>query len=304
MCACVHLCLHTCACTCVCARLLSSPWGQAPSASLSSTAGFRLRFLPGGSPLSGQRALTSSSCWRLTGASSPEQCPHWPRGDPGPPLSLPQGQPALSAPALDPGVGHRPEGARDAASAGPHLSEPRPHPTPLLPQASSASPPPTHADQGALSPGLPQRGASLLGDWGSPWLCMRAGVLSGGNTLGPESGSPLKWEPDHACVCMCTQCVSVCVYTRACTWVCSPRGAWCALLPSLAPGPRAEVTPHQPTLPASLSRTQSFQHLRGKQCRGGSPGNQPPQGPGTSACLGPARPLSSSRLRLWINLDF
>ena len=110
MCACVHLCLHTCACTCVCARLLSSPWGQAPSASLSSTAGFRLRFLPGGSPLSGQRALTSSSCWRLTGASSPEQCPHWPRGDPGPPLSLPQGQPALSAPALDPGVGHRPEG--------------------------------------------------------------------------------------------------------------------------------------------------------------------------------------------------
>lgn len=40
--------------------------------------------------------------------------------------------------------------------------------------------------------------ASLLGDWGSPRLCMRAGTLSGGNTLGPESSSPVKWEPERA----------------------------------------------------------------------------------------------------------
>lgn len=111
----------------------------------------------------------------------------------------------------------------------------------------------------------------------------------------------------HVCTSQCTcarmyMCVHTCVHVPA--RVCSSPGAWCAPLTSPAPGPRADVIPRLPTLPASLSQIQSFQHLRGEHHRGGSPGNQPPQGPGTSACLGPARPLPSGRLRLWINLDF
>ena len=54
---------------------------------------------------------------------------------------------------------------------------------------------------------------------------MRAGALSGGTTLGPESSSPMKWEPERACVSVCTQCVSM--HVCACVHVYNARVHMC-----------------------------------------------------------------------------